>query len=45
MEACYGGTDAMERSCAVALGIDINTTATVQLQYNMGTSTSKYLYR
>jgi hypothetical protein len=27
MEACYGGTDAMERSCAVARGIDINTTA------------------
>ena len=24
MEACYGGTDVMERSCAVALGIDIN---------------------
>jgi hypothetical protein len=25
MEACYGGTDVMERSCAVARGIDINT--------------------
>jgi hypothetical protein len=24
MEACYGGTDVMERSCAVARGIDIN---------------------
>jgi hypothetical protein len=24
MEACYGGTDVMERSCAVAQGIDIN---------------------
>jgi hypothetical protein len=24
MEACYGGTDMMERSCAVARGIDIN---------------------
>ena len=23
MEACYGGTDLMERSCAVARGIDI----------------------
>ena len=27
MEACYGGTDVMERSCAVARGIDINTPA------------------
>jgi hypothetical protein len=26
MEACYGGTDVMERSCAVARGIDINNT-------------------
>jgi hypothetical protein len=25
MEACYGGTDVMGRSCAVARGIDINT--------------------
>jgi hypothetical protein len=25
VEACYGGTDVMERSCAVARGIDINT--------------------
>jgi hypothetical protein len=25
MEACYGGTDVMERSCAVARGIDIST--------------------
>jgi hypothetical protein len=24
MEACYGGTDVMERSCAVARGIDIS---------------------
>jgi hypothetical protein len=24
MEACYGGTDVMERSCAVARRIDIN---------------------
>jgi hypothetical protein len=24
MEACYGGTDVMEMSCAVARGIDIN---------------------
>jgi hypothetical protein len=24
MEACYGGTDVMERPCAVARGIDIN---------------------
>ena len=24
-EACYGGTDVMERSCAVARGKDINT--------------------
>jgi hypothetical protein len=28
MEACYGGTDVMERSCAVARGIDINSCAT-----------------
>ena len=27
MEACYGGTDVMERSCAVARGIDINSAA------------------
>jgi hypothetical protein len=27
MEACYGGTDVMERSCAVARGIDINMAA------------------
>jgi hypothetical protein len=26
MEACYGGTDVMERPCAVARGIDINNT-------------------
>jgi hypothetical protein len=26
MEACYGGTDVMERSCAVAREIDINIT-------------------
>jgi hypothetical protein len=25
MEACYGGTDVMERPCAVARRIDINT--------------------
>ena len=25
MEACYGGTGVMERPCAVARGIDINT--------------------
>jgi hypothetical protein len=25
MEACYGGTDVMERPCAVARGIDINS--------------------
>jgi hypothetical protein len=29
MEACYGGTDVMERSCAVARGIDINSTVAV----------------
>jgi hypothetical protein len=28
MEACYGGTDVMERSCAVARGIDINIYST-----------------
>jgi hypothetical protein len=28
MEACYGGTDVMERSCAVAREIDINTIIT-----------------
>jgi hypothetical protein len=27
MVACYGGTDVMERSCAVARGIDINKNA------------------
>jgi hypothetical protein len=25
MEACYGGTDVVERPCAVARGIDINS--------------------
>jgi hypothetical protein len=25
MEACYGGTDVMERSCAMARGKDTNT--------------------
>jgi hypothetical protein len=25
MEACYGGTDVMERSCAMARGENINT--------------------
>jgi hypothetical protein len=25
MEACYGGADVMERSCAVARGIDTNS--------------------
>ena len=29
MEACYGGTDVMERSCAVARGIDINSGAAI----------------
>jgi hypothetical protein len=33
MEACYGGTDVMERSCAVARGIDINT----KVHYNYKT--------
>ena len=32
MEACYGGTDVMERSCAVARGIDINTVPLFQVQ-------------
>jgi hypothetical protein len=32
MEACYGGTDVMERSCAaVARGIDINSFTYVSL--------------
>jgi hypothetical protein len=25
MEVCYGGTDVMEKSCAVARGIDIDS--------------------
>jgi hypothetical protein len=29
MEACYGGTDVMERSCAVARGKDINSNGNV----------------
>jgi hypothetical protein len=28
MEACYGGTDVIERSCAMARGLDINIEAT-----------------
>ena len=31
MEACYGGTDVMERSCAMARGIDINTVSNTQV--------------
>ena len=31
MEACYGGADVMERSCAVARGIDINKTASINI--------------
>jgi hypothetical protein len=31
MEACYGGTDVIERSCPVARGIDINTFTTQPL--------------
>jgi hypothetical protein len=30
----YGGTDVMERSCAVARGKDINNTAVLQAQYS-----------
>jgi hypothetical protein len=41
MEACDGGTDVMERSCAVARGIDINKTqyiiSTVQCNVQWGT--------
>jgi hypothetical protein len=29
MEACYGGTDVMERPCAVARGEDINISLSV----------------
>jgi hypothetical protein len=35
MEACYGGTDVMERSCAVARGIDINTLPTSTSGYHI----------
>ena len=31
MEACYGGTGVMERSCAVARGIDANNATAVSL--------------
>ena len=31
MEACYGGTDVMERSCAMAREIDINTVSKTQV--------------
>ena len=33
MEACYGGTDVMERSCAVARGIDINSLFSVAASF------------
>jgi hypothetical protein len=33
MEACSGGTDVMERSCAVARGIDINMAVVTSLSY------------
>jgi hypothetical protein len=40
MGACYGGTDVMERSCAVARGIDINNrhlhSGQCTVQYNAG---------
>jgi hypothetical protein len=41
MEACYGGTDVMERSCAVARGIDINSAAwyVVEARVMVGGST------
>jgi len=46
MEACYGGTDVMERSCAVARGIDINKVLPPKLvlgaQASCGDVTSLY---
>jgi hypothetical protein len=51
MEACYGGTDVMERSCAVARGIDINMLslcamlAPYRMQLNVLTARSSEHYR
>ena len=36
MGACYGGTDVMERSCAVARGKDINSRGRFEENKNVG---------
>ena len=38
MEACYGGTDVMERSCAVARGKDTNMTIHYTMHIRVGHS-------
>jgi hypothetical protein len=43
VEACYGGTDVMERSCAVARGIDINIRTVIQ--YNTSKELRTVLHR
>ena len=48
MEACYGGTDVMERSCAVARGKDTNMTIHHTMHVRVGrsgTNWSKRPYR
>ena len=45
MEACYGGTDVMGRSCAVARGIDINSRASAVYQsilFNFSSPCTKF---
>jgi hypothetical protein len=34
MEACYGGTDVMEKSCAMARGKDINRKGMIEMRYH-----------
>jgi hypothetical protein len=36
MGTCYGGTDVMERSCAMARGKDINRIVQVPVNYATG---------
>ena len=44
MEACYGGTDVMERSCAVARGIDVNNCTECALELYLPQATGAVRY-
>jgi hypothetical protein len=41
MEACYGGTDVMERSCAMARGKDINMTDGIAMRYDINNNSRR----